>query len=200
MGNEHDGAAVFDQELLQPLDGLDVQVVGGLVEQQHVRVRDQRLAQQHAPLEPAGQLCEIGLGVQRQALDHGFDQPIGVPAAGRLDAFLQRAHALGVERPFGRGMVFANQSAEFTQAARDHVEHGAGFTLGHFLGHAGDSNARLVAHLAAIGCDGSVDQLEQRRLAGPVAPDQRDSLVRLDGEIHPVEQKRPADGKFKVDQ
>ena len=47
------GAVAIVQRLLQPADGVDVQVVRRFVEQQDVRVREQRLCQQHAQL-PAG--------------------------------------------------------------------------------------------------------------------------------------------------
>jgi hypothetical protein len=53
-------AAPLLQEALQPVDRLDVQVVGRLVQQQQVGLRDQRPRQQHAPLHAAGQRGEIG--------------------------------------------------------------------------------------------------------------------------------------------
>ena len=43
------------QELLQPADGQDVEVVGRLVEQEHVGPAHQHLGQQHPQLEPARQ-------------------------------------------------------------------------------------------------------------------------------------------------
>ena len=48
MGDGDDGALVLAQMLLQPLDTLGVQMVGGLVEQQHVRLAQQQAAQSHA--------------------------------------------------------------------------------------------------------------------------------------------------------
>jgi hypothetical protein len=40
--------AVLRQKLLEPADGQDVQVVGGLVQQHHVGPADQDLRQEHA--------------------------------------------------------------------------------------------------------------------------------------------------------
>ena len=53
--DDHRAAGVAGQELLQPADGEDVEVVGRLVEQQHVDAAHQHLRQEHAQLEPARQ-------------------------------------------------------------------------------------------------------------------------------------------------
>jgi hypothetical protein len=53
VGDDDGAAGVGVQELLQPADGQDVQVVGGLVQQQQVGPTHQHLGQQHAQLEPA---------------------------------------------------------------------------------------------------------------------------------------------------
>ena len=60
VGHEQHGAGVVGEERLEPLDGLDVEVVGRLVEQQHVGRGHQRPRQQHAPPPSA-----------RQRVDHG---------------------------------------------------------------------------------------------------------------------------------
>ena len=51
--NDNHGAITLVQHLLQPANGIDVQVVGRFVEQENVRVGKQRLRQQHTQL-PAG--------------------------------------------------------------------------------------------------------------------------------------------------
>jgi hypothetical protein len=70
-----EGAVVRDQHqrcrasraaALQPGDGVEVEVVGGLVEQQHVGRGHQRLRQRHALLHAARQLADRGaVQVQR---------------------------------------------------------------------------------------------------------------------------------------
>ena len=45
VGDQDDGATAVGEEILQPLDGFDVEVVGRLVEQQHVRVLQQDFCQ-----------------------------------------------------------------------------------------------------------------------------------------------------------
>ncbi len=51
--NDDHGAVTLVQRLLQPADSVDIQVVRWFVEQQNVRVREQRLRQKHTQL-PAG--------------------------------------------------------------------------------------------------------------------------------------------------
>ena len=48
MGDGDDAAFEVDQQALQPLDRVQVQVVGGFVEQQHVGLRHQSLGQRDA--------------------------------------------------------------------------------------------------------------------------------------------------------
>ncbi|MNH15483.1 hypothetical protein D3C79_750970 [compost metagenome] len=47
VGDEDDGAAKILEELFQPVDGVDVQVVGRLVQQQQIGVAGERTGQGH---------------------------------------------------------------------------------------------------------------------------------------------------------
>ena len=62
MGDDHHGAAIVLQLFFQPLDGRDVEMVSGLVQQQHIRVADQRATQGHPPHPAAGQFRHGFLG------------------------------------------------------------------------------------------------------------------------------------------
>src|SRR5690606_39860418 len=53
VGNDDHGAVTDLENVLQPADGVDIQVVGRFVQQQHFRIGEQRLGQQNAQL-PAG--------------------------------------------------------------------------------------------------------------------------------------------------
>ncbi len=53
--DEHHRTGILGEKAFEPRDGLDVQVVGGLVEQQHVRLRHERAREEHAPPPSAGQ-------------------------------------------------------------------------------------------------------------------------------------------------
>ena len=69
MGDGDDRALVLLQVLLQPVDGLGVQVVGRLVEQQHVGLLQQQAAQRHAAALAARQILDRP--VARRAVQGG---------------------------------------------------------------------------------------------------------------------------------
>ena len=58
--DEQQGAGKLQQELLQPLDRLDVKMISRLVEQQDVRLRHQCPGEQRPPPPAAGQFIEAG--------------------------------------------------------------------------------------------------------------------------------------------
>ena len=78
VGDGHHGAREALQEVLEPLHALGVQVVGGLVEQQHVGLGQQQPAQRHAALFAAR---EQGRSWRPRAA--GAARRRRVPAAGR---------------------------------------------------------------------------------------------------------------------
>ncbi len=89
MGDRDDGAGEVLQELLQPFDRLGVEVVGRLVEQQHVGLGQQQAAQRDAALLATGELADLGVP-RRQAQRVGGDLRAGAPGvrvAGGEDAF-----------------------------------------------------------------------------------------------------------------
>ena len=55
MGDDDDGADIVHQEILQPGDGGDIQMVGGFVEQDDVGLAEQGPGQQDFDLVPVGQ-------------------------------------------------------------------------------------------------------------------------------------------------
>ena len=75
--DEDERAAVAEQELLEPADRLDVEVVGRLVEQEDVGLGDEGLSQQDAPLHARGQALEGGVGLERHPGEDRGDPVIG---------------------------------------------------------------------------------------------------------------------------
>ncbi len=54
MGNEHKSIRILLQVVRQPVDMLNIQIVGRLIEQQYIRFLQKQLRQQHlSPLSPA---------------------------------------------------------------------------------------------------------------------------------------------------
>ena len=58
VGDDERASLVAGEELLEPADAEDVEVVGRLVEQEHVRPAEEHLRQQDAQLEPARERAE----------------------------------------------------------------------------------------------------------------------------------------------
>ena len=98
VGHRHHGAGEAGEELLQPVHRLGVEVVGRLVEQQHVGLRQQQAAQRDAALLAAGQVGDLRLP-RRQAQGVGGDLQLllgGVAVGGGEDRL--QACLLGSER------------------------------------------------------------------------------------------------------
>ncbi len=89
MGDGDDGAGEVVEELLQPGHRFGVQMVGRLVEQDHVRLGQQQAAQRDAAALAAGQLGDVGVpGRQVEGLGGLVQDHVEVVAvAGGEDAF-----------------------------------------------------------------------------------------------------------------
>ena len=89
VAHEHHGTGFAAQELFQPADALDVEVVGGFVEQKHVGAAQEELGQldAHAPAtgELAGGPVEVG-GGKAQALERALEFGVVVQAAHHVEA------------------------------------------------------------------------------------------------------------------
>ena len=99
MGYHDHRVLKIDQELLQPGDGVQIQMVGRLVEQQDVRVAKQSLGQQHLHLLGAGQGIHLGvveLRLDAQAVQQVLGVGLRLPAVhgGELTLQLGGLHAV----------------------------------------------------------------------------------------------------------
>ena len=90
VGDRDDGARVFLEIALEPGDRLGIEVIGRLIEQQHVRRRQQQPAQRDAALLAARERADARLP-RRQAQRIGGDLELALelPAAGGVDGVLQ---------------------------------------------------------------------------------------------------------------
>ena len=79
--------------MLEPQDGLGVQVIRGLVEQQQVGSLEQQLAQGHATALAAGKHVDRHVGIGQLQGVHGLTElGIDIPAVGGVDLVLELAH------------------------------------------------------------------------------------------------------------
>ena len=142
VADEHDRGVQPVQVLLEPLDGVDVEVVGGLVEQQHVGLAGQRPGQRGA-----GQLTA------REGVQRPF-QVIGCEAQAAGDRLQLRPPAV---------------TARLLELRRRPVVAAHGGRRGVTGGHAGLERAQLVLQTGRLG--GTLaDVLAQRDAAGQRRP------------------------------
>ena len=148
MGDDQDGAAVFDQVLLQPGDGFGVEVVGRLVEEQHVGGLEQELAERDAAFLAARQGRDLGIvGRAAQGFHRDVDLGIEIPEVAGVDLVLEAGHLLhqlvGVvlghrHRDF---VVAVEQRAFGGDALHDVAAHVQGVVEAGFLRQEADADA-----------------------------------------------------------
>ena len=179
--DEHARAAALDV-LLEPLGGGQVEVVGRLVEQQHVGAPEQQSGQSDAHLPAARELLCLTLAVAlgktepgEDAADLGFD---GVAAAA-LELFLEFGVAMhqvveAIDGPLdlrldGAHLFFGGQQVGYGR--EDFVvQRAAGLDSG-VLGQVADDRRLGQSDLATVRLLQAGHDLEQRRLARAVRRD-----------------------------
>ena len=186
MGDEQDRARVGGKLLLQPLDGGNIQVVGGLVQQQDIRLADQGLAQGHATAPAAGEGLHLRIAGQLQLTDYRLD-PLGQhPAVFRLQLRLGAGQAIHIV--FQDTVVVARQQvADIRQPVGNHVVDILLVGVGQGLVQVGDARTRTHPALTALRHHIAVDDLQQGGFARTVAAQQTDAVPRLHGKLHPVQ-------------
>ena len=156
MADEQQRAGPVDQLRLEQLERLEVEIVGRLVEHEHVgRPREQPRQQ----------------------------QPVALAARQRLH---RRPRPLGREQEVAQVAVDVLATAvdgDRVVAVADRVEDGAlGIELLALLIVVGDLHVGAAAHLAGVGRELAEQQPQQRRLAGAVRADQADAIAAHDAQ------------------
>ena len=192
--HDHDAALEADEQLLEPGDRVEVEVVGRLVEQQHVGDGDERARERDALLGAARELGDRARAVEMEVRQRRLDALLPVPGVERLDPRLQRIEV----GAFGVRLVGVAHDARLGDAFADGVEHGAGVVEQRLLRHVADAQALRLLQQAVVELLEPGDDLEQRRLAGAVAADQADALAGLERERRAVEQGDVAEGEVGI--
>ena len=148
-------------------------MVGGLIEQQHIGLRHQRLRQGHALLGPAGERAHHRIGIKVQALQRLAHPLLPVPAVESLNFAL---HRVQVANPLA---VLVDQSPHARQPRADRFKNRCVRLQHRLLSHVGNAGVGLHLEAAVVGLFQTAQNFEQRRLAGAVAPDESDALLRL---------------------
>jgi hypothetical protein len=189
---DHDhGARIMREMILEPQRALEVEIVGGLVEQQQVGRCEQGRGQGDAHAPAAG---ELGAGTQLVGggkAEAGEDR--GGTAGRRMRIDVDEAGLdLGNPVRIGGALGFGEQRVAL-EIGLEHDGDQALRAVRGFLRQAADPPARRQAHRAVLGRELAADHLEQRRFAGAVASDQADAGAGRDLHGAAVDQK--ASGK-----
>ena len=178
VGDDDGGRPRIDDGF-QRLDGLDVEVVGGLVEQQQVGLQGERQGQGGALVLAAGQAIGAGVRIDTEAVHFGAQA--------------------GLQRPVAALVVFVDEaggSAPGDQA----VEQRGRWREGRLLFDQDDAQAVADDGAAIVELHAAGDDVEQTGLAGAVAADQPQPFTGGEGEGRTIEQRMGTERQASVDQ
>jgi hypothetical protein len=184
VGNDDQGAGIALEPVLQPEDGVQVQVVGGLVQQQQVGGAHQGLGQVQAHAPAAG---EAGHGTvhlvpgEAQAVEELLGAGAHRVGVGVMEGGVEFADLVAVMGGFG----FHQAGLQAAQGgiAVDGVFQGGPVQGRGFLGDVGDAPGSRKVRVAAVRMQFSAQQGEQAGFAGAVGADEADLLARVEGEV-----------------
>ena len=196
MADHDDEALAVHDEVLQPLDGLDIQVVGGLVQEDDVRLSEEGLGQQHLHLLLGGEGAHLAVQNvigEAKALDQAGDVALSLPAAHLGEFRLQLAgpDAVGVGEVLllVQGVLLLHDVVEVLVAQDDGIQHGVGVVLEVVL----LQNAHAVVlgdhHLAGGGLQIPGEDAQKGGLAGAVGADDAVAVAGDELEVHVLEER-----------
>ena len=202
----------FGQERFEPLGGLDVEVVRGLVQEHHVGLGQQQL-RQHEPVllasaERFDGLVERGtrlrgtrlrVAAEAKAVEDAFDLVVEIVGVAGLHLVLEVVVAIGqafvlqrvvaMAQLLGDGNQFLLHGHEPREGALGLVEEGAAGLPLRLLLQVADVERGMADDQAAVGLFLAGQDPHQRGLAGAVGPDEADPLAGAKFERHPIEDR-----------
>ena len=181
------------QIILEPFNGLQVQMVGRLVEQQNVNARQHDARQIDARFFAARQAHErpcLHVGRNAQAADHALIGDLEVVAAAVLKGRLHGGVGAHIDLFAGRHVFFhgTQAGAQLLDVFKRLPQHLAHRQLGRHVGQLlqkADAAAAGNGHLPAVIGQQPGKHLEKRRLAAAVGADDAGPLagLQLKGQI-----------------
>ena len=193
VGDQQEGAGIVAQPGLQPDDRVEIQVVGGFVEEHEVGAAHEgaRQAQAHAPAPgPARHRAALLAGVEAQAVEQAGGAALGGIAADGLQAGVEFALAQAVPRRLRLHQLALNLP-QLAIAVHDQLDGGL-VAAGGLLGDVGDLPARGDQDLAGVRVQLALDEGEEARLAAAVGPDQTHLLTGIDAQVRGFEEEAGA--------
>ena len=189
MRDEQQRPGILAQPGLQPQQCVQVEVVGGLIEQQQIRAAHEGAREVGAPPQATGELAHRPREIRVRK-----SESVGEPRRARLRTVgalrlepcvqqcLARALALRLRLP-----ELCLRGAQLEVPVHDEVDERA-LAFGELLLDGGDSELARRLVVAGVGRVGAAQQREQRRLARAVAADDADLLAAEDADRELIEQ------------
>jgi hypothetical protein len=186
------------QILLQPRHGLGVQVVGGLVQEEHVGLLEKDPAEGHPPALSPGELGDIRIGGREPERIHGdLELAVEFPRTRGINALLQFRLPLDERIHFLVGREGRKGGVDLLVLAQE-VARGLHAQLDVALDVEGRVELGLLRQIADPGTLGGpglslkvvVDpghDAEERTLSGPVGTHDADLGARVEGKVDPLE-------------
>jgi hypothetical protein len=171
--------------LLEPEHGVEVEVVGGFVEQQQVARRHQRAGEIQAHAPAAGEFLDcafVRVRGEAEAMQQLAGARGGVVAADLLESVVRFGDGFPVLALHRFALGF--QHGMHDGIAGKHVIERGIIERGRFLRDAGDAHARGHVDVALVGFHLTLDGGEQRGLAGAVPTDHAHAPPGVQGDIH----------------
>ena len=203
VADDYHRLAVADEEVFEPLDGLDVEVVGGLVEEQHVGLLKEQLGQLDAHAPSAAEVARGAVEIRpfeaeaQQGLLYillvvgGVDSIVFLAQGRYLFDELHVAVALVVGTRFQLLVQAVNFSLHLVQMGKGlcrFFEHGASVFGHQVLGQVGDDTVLGSRHLAAGGLAYAGQNLQQGTLSRSVLAHEGDAVFFVDYERYVTKQ------------
>ena len=88
MTDKQQGTRVVEHVGFQPDNGLNIEVIGRFIQQQHIRLNNQRTRQHHSPSPAAGKRMKDGITVKLKPRQHALDTLFQLPAISRFQVML----------------------------------------------------------------------------------------------------------------
>ena len=193
------------QVILQPGHGVEVQVIGGLVQQQVVGVAEQGLCQQYAHLLVGRDILHehlVAVFAYAQAGEQGCGVALGVPTLefgelllefGGAYAVLIAEVLLGVD-----GVLFGHDVPQDGVAAQHGLQHGALVELEVVLFQHREALAGAHGDGARGGGELAGEDTHQGGFTGTVGTDDAVAVATVEGQVHVLEQDTLAELYGKV--
>lgn len=188
VGNQQQRAGIAGKPLLKPQQRIEVEVVGGLIEEQQVRGHEQRASQIDAHSPAAGKrrqgACEIRLDKAEpdQQLGRAGLGPIAIQGFNQAVQLRFTVRVTGVAGRLEIGLCLAK-----INIAVQHIVDNGPVQGVDFLGHVGDALPAAQLHVTLVGAELAQQQLEEARLACTVCPDNAGFHPAGQGQIGVVE-------------